>query len=147
MQKVYSEHTPTERTKRLIDSSPQKPLTIERLSDEAHLSAFHLIREFRRRFFVTPHQYLIRRRIDRARTLLSQTNMTVTEICFAVGFESLGSFSHLFRRAVGWPPTVYRARCLERQREPRKFIPACFWTMHHLGSDSRTRSPETLTAN
>lgn len=121
-----------ERTRALIDAFPHELWTIERLAAHAHVSTFHLIREFRRRYYTTPHQYLMRRRIESAKCLLGESDMSVTEICFEVGFESLGSFSDLFRRAVGWAPTVYRARCLARRREPRKFIPSCFWTMHHL---------------
>lgn len=131
-----------ERTRALIDASAHEPLTIERMADHAHLSAFHLIREFRRRYYTTPHQYLIRRRIERAKRLLAESDVSVTDICFEVGFESLGSFSDLFRRAVGWAPTVYRARCLARRREPRKFIPSCFWIMHHLDAVDATPSLE-----
>ena len=139
--------TPAERTKQLIDASPQEPLSIRHLAEVAHLSTFHLIREFRRHYFVTPHQYLIRASVGRARALLGETDMSVTEICFEVGFESLGSFSHLFKKATGWPPSVYRARSRERLREPRRFIPHCFWVMHHLGSDEPARSSKTLSAN
>ena len=131
-----------ERTKALIDASPHEPLTIERLADHAHVSAYHLIREFRCHYHTTPHQYLMRRRIERAKSLLADSEVSVTEICFEVGFESLGSFSDLFHRAVGWPPTVYRARCVARRREPRKFIPTCFWIMHHLDAVEATPALE-----
>ena len=123
-----------QRVLRLMEASYDHRLDIGTLCDEAHVSRFHFIRIFRRRLSETPHQYPMRKRIDKARELLATTDMTVTDICFAVGFESLGSFSSLFRRAVGWPPSVYRARSLEQRRSPRKYIPACCWTMFGFGT-------------
>jgi len=104
-------------------------LDIDALCEEAHFSRYHFIRTFRSRLRETPHQYLMRKRIDRARELLATSDMSVTDICFEVGFESLGSFSSLFHRTVGWPPSVYRARSFEQRRSPRAYIPACCWTM------------------
>ncbi|HUI72581.1 MAG TPA: AraC family transcriptional regulator [Spirochaetia bacterium] len=118
-----------ERVLTLIDTQYSRRLDIDALCDEAHFSRYHFIRTFRSRLRETPHQYLTRRRIDRARELLATTEMSITDICFDVGFESLGSFSALFHRAVGWSPSVYRARCVEQRRSPRKYIPACCWTM------------------
>lgn len=128
---------PTERAKKLIDSGPEQPLDLERLAAEANLSKFHFIRLFRRHHFATPHQYLLRQRIERAKLLLSTGDRSVTEICFEVGFDSLGSFSATFRRLVGWPPTIYRARCLSQRREPQKHIPGCYWIMHRLDRPAR----------
>jgi len=73
---------------------------------------------------------LTQRRIEKAKYLLSHSNLTVTEVCFLVGFESLGSFSTLFQRYVGQPPTLYRMKTFERKqaaaRYPELAIPACF---------------------
>lgn len=122
-----------ERVLALIDVRYNHRLDIDALCSEAHFSRFHFIRTFRTRLFETPHQYIVRKRIDKARELLATSDMSVTEICFEVGFESLGSFSSLFHRAVGWPPSIYRARSLEQRRFPQKYIPACCWTMFGLG--------------
>ncbi len=123
-----------ERAITLMEARYNDKLDIDTLCDTAHLSRYHFIRTFRRRLRETPHQYLMRKRIDKARELLATSDMSVTDICFEVGFESLGSFSSLFHRTVGWPPSVYRARSMEQRRNPRKFIPACCWTMFGFGN-------------
>jgi AraC-like DNA-binding protein len=83
-------------------------LTLAAIAREACLAPHHFHRLFRGAFGRTPHDYLIGLRIARARTLLAATETPITEICFAVGFESLGSFSALFRREVGASPTSFR---------------------------------------
>lgn len=80
------------------------------LAQVACLSPSHFLRTFRQLFGETPHQYLTGRRLARARDLLSKTSLPVTEICLAVGFESLGSFSALFRRQTGVSPNAYRRK-------------------------------------
>jgi AraC-like DNA-binding protein len=85
----------------LIDSRYNDPLGIDTLCDEAHCSRYHFIRTFRRILFDTPHQYIMQKRIEKAKELLARSGLSVTDICFEVGFESLGSFSTLFRRVVG----------------------------------------------
>jgi len=77
------------------------------------------------------------RRIEKAKNLLSTSELSVTEICFAVGFQSLGSFSSLFYKYVGHPPKSYRARIVERTSEPKKSIPACFTFMFGLESSNQ----------
>jgi transcriptional regulator GlxA family with amidase domain len=84
---------------------------------------------FKQAFDQTPHQYLMRRRIEQAKVLLTASELSVTEVCFAVGFQSLGSFSALFHRSVGQPPKLYRARLVVRGWSPYRFIPICFLTM------------------
>lgn len=84
------------------------PLTLDELACVACLSPNHFLRTFKAAFHQTPHQYLTARRLEQARRLLLQTDLSVTEICFAVGFQSLGSFSSLFRRQVGLSPQVFR---------------------------------------
>jgi transcriptional regulator GlxA family with amidase domain len=85
-----------------------QPLSLDDLARAAALSPNHLLRTWRRAFGQTPHQYLTGLRLRQARRLLAATDLPVTEVCLAVGFESLGSFSSLFRRAYGLAPTHLR---------------------------------------
>ncbi|MBA3357135.1 MAG: helix-turn-helix transcriptional regulator [Pyrinomonadaceae bacterium] len=80
----------------------------QRHGQGACLSPNHFLRTFKQAFHQTPHQYLTRIRLEHAQGLLAQTNQPVTDVCFAVGFESLGSFSWLFRQRVGLAPEAYR---------------------------------------
>jgi AraC-like DNA-binding protein len=89
----------------------------------AGLSPAHFSREFRRTFGEAPHQYLLTRRLERAAALLRNTDRTVTEICFAVGLASVGSFTTSFRRVYGVPPLAYRAAFPPARRHAR--IPTC----------------------
>jgi AraC-like DNA-binding protein len=111
-----------------IDREFARPLPVRRLARLAGLSAFHFIRAFRAFAGTTPHQYVRDRRLDRAKELLVTTPMPVTEICDAIGFESLGSFSTLFRRATGESPAAYRAT-----RRRNVYIPDCFVRMYRAG--------------
>ncbi len=122
------------RARRLIDECYHLPLDLEQISSEACLSRFHFLRLFRRAFNKTPHQYLTQRRIERAKELLSSSGLTVTDVCFEVGFESLGSFSSLFHKHVGQPPITYRAMICKRRLERQRKIPACFLMMYGLES-------------
>jgi AraC-like DNA-binding protein len=108
------------RARRLIDDCFDQPLDLETIAAEACLSRYHFLRQFQREFQTTPHAYLQARRIERAKQLLATGNHSVTDVCFEVGFQSLGSFSTLFRRVVGQPPAWYRARSLIVH------IPGCF---------------------
>ena len=85
-----------------------RPVTINEMARVACLSPNHFLRTFKQAFQQTPHQYLTRLRIERAQSLLRQTDQRITDICFAVGFESVGSFSWLFRQRVGLAPEEYR---------------------------------------
>jgi AraC-like DNA-binding protein len=93
-----------------LHASFAESLTLAAVAREACLAPHHFHRLFRRVFGRTPHDYLLELRIARARTLLSQTERAVGEICLDVGFESFGSFSARFRREVGVSPTVFRRR-------------------------------------
>lgn len=104
-----------------IDREFASPLNVEDLARGVHLSAGHLSREFRRVFGESPYSYLMTRRIERAMTLLRRGDLSVTEICFAVGFSSLGTFSTRFTELVGVPPSAYRAD----PSQPVKGIPPC----------------------
>jgi AraC-like DNA-binding protein len=91
-----------------MDRDYAQPLDVEALARGVHLSAGHLSREFRRAYGESPYSYLMTRRIERAMTLLRRGDLSVTEVCFAVGCSSLGSFSTRFTELVGVPPSVYR---------------------------------------
>jgi AraC-like DNA-binding protein len=91
-----------------IDREYAQPLDVEAIARSVHMSAGHFSRQFRRAYGETPYSYLMTRRIERAMALLRRGGMSVTEICFDVGFSSLGTFSTRFTELVGIPPSVYR---------------------------------------
>ncbi len=93
-----------------IDSSMCEPVSLAATASVARLSPCHCLRLFKQAFGETPHQYMTRRRLERAQKLLLQSSRSVTDICFALGFESLGSFSWLFRRRLGASPQEFRKR-------------------------------------
>ncbi len=129
-----------EQARCFIDEHFDQPLQLDEIAQRVHLSRFHFLRLFRRVYYETPHQYLTRKRVEKAKDLLANSMLSITEICFAVGFESLGSFSTLFHKIVGWSPSIYRARVLEQRRNPYKFIPACLRFMHGLPVDNQVRN-------
>lgn len=91
-----------------IDREYARPLDVAALARGVHLSAGHLSRQFAKAYGEPPYRYLMTRRIERAMTLLRRGDLTVTEVCFAVGCSSLGTFSTRFTELVGVPPSVYR---------------------------------------
>jgi AraC-like DNA-binding protein len=91
-----------------IDREYVQPLDVEALARGAHMSAGHFSREFRAAFGESPYSYLMTRRIERAMALLRRGDLSVTEVCLAVGSSSLGTFSTRFTELVGVPPSVYR---------------------------------------
>ena len=91
-----------------IDREYASPLDVASLARGAHLSAGHLSREFRHAYGESPYSYLMTRRIERAMTLLRRGDLSVTEVCFAVGYGSLGTFSTRFSELVGMSPRAYR---------------------------------------
>jgi AraC-like DNA-binding protein len=111
------------RAKDLADGRYSDPITVSDLAGAAGMSRAHFSREFRRAFGESPHQYLLTRRLERAAALLRNTDRTVTEICFAVGLSSLGSFTTTFRRVYGATPVAYRAAFPPARRHIR--IPGC----------------------
>ncbi len=104
-----------------IDREYAEPLNLDELAGGVHMSSGHLSREFRRVYGESPYSYLMTRRIERAMTLLRRGDLSVTEICFEVGFSSLGTFSTRFAELVGVPPTVYR----RDHSQAAEGIPAC----------------------
>jgi AraC-like DNA-binding protein len=91
-----------------IDREYAQPLDVQALARGVNMSAGHLSREFRRAYGESPYAYLMTRRIERAMALLRRGDLSVTEVCFAVGCSSLGTFSTRFTELVGVPPSVYR---------------------------------------
>ena len=116
------------RARRFIDECYDLPLDLNEISKQACLSRYHFLRLFRDTFDTTPHQYLIQRRIEKAKELLRVRSLSVTDVCFEVGFESLGSFSSLFRKCVGDAPVNYRKREMDSLRK----VPGCFIQMYGL---------------
>jgi AraC-like DNA-binding protein len=126
------------RARDLADRHYAEPLDLEALAAAAGVSRFHFLRSFASTYGRTPSAYLAERRIERAQDLLRATNLTVTEVCFAVGFSSLGSFSSRFRALVGESPSEFQ----RRYAGGAPHIPGCFVFMWGLaehrqpGSDS-----------
>jgi AraC-like DNA-binding protein len=110
----------------LIDRDFAAQVDIAALATQAGYSRYHFIRAFRAAYGATPGEYLSRRRIERARELLRTANLTVTEVCFLVGFSSLGSFSARFSELTGCPPSEYQRRVRAHGRPP---IPGCMVLM------------------
>ena len=97
-----------------IDREYAQPLDVEALARGVHLSAGHLSREFKKAYGESPYSYLMTRRIERAMRLLRLGEMSVTDVCFAVGCQSLGTFSTRFTELVGVPPSVYKQEAADQ---------------------------------
>ncbi len=97
------------RARDAMDRAYAEPLDVRTVAAVAHVSPAHFIRCFRAVFGETPHRYLQRRRVERSMFLLRETDRSVTDVCFDVGFSSLGTFSRTFREIVGETPSHYRA--------------------------------------
>ena len=104
-----------------IDREYAQPLDVEALARGVHMSAGHLSRQFRVAYGESPYAYLMTRRIERAMALLRRGDLSVTEVCFAVGCASLGTFSTRFTELVGVPPSVYRRQARSATAE----LPHC----------------------
>jgi AraC-like DNA-binding protein len=96
------------RARDAMDRAYAEPLDVPAVAAVAHISEAHFIRSFRAAFGETPHRYLQRRRVERSMFLLRETDRSVTDICFDVGFMSLGTFSRTFREIIGQTPSSYR---------------------------------------
>jgi len=119
------------RARDFIDLCYDLPLNLDDISSHACFSRYHFLRLFRQTFNKTPHRYLVERRLDKAKELLSSNDLRVTDVCFEVGFQSLGSFSTLFHKHVGHAPIAYREKSLESQAAKRQ-VPGCFLVMYKL---------------
>lgn len=104
-----------------IDRDFAQPLDVEALARGVHMSAGHLSRQFKLAYGESPYSYLMTRRIERAMALLRRGDLSVTDVCFAVGCSSLGTFSTRFTELVGVPPSVYR----RRDADATDGIPSC----------------------
>jgi transcriptional regulator GlxA family with amidase domain len=111
----------------LIDRDFASPLGLSVLAARAGYSRYHFIRAFRAAYGATPGDYLSRRRVERACELLRTANLTVTEVCFVVGFSSLGSFSSRFSEIAGCAPSEYQRRARANGGPPP--IPGCMVLM------------------
>lgn len=118
------------RARLLLERSYHAPITLEALSREAALSPYYLIRAFREVYRQTPHQYLVGQRIARAKELLRHSELSITEICLSVGYESLGSFSTLFRKVAGLSPRSYRSH--SQPTPTPHYIPLCICHLHGI---------------
>ena len=127
------------RARDAIDRDYARPLNIPALARIALVSEAHFIRTFRATFGETPHRYLQRRRVERAMALLRNTDRSVTDICFAIGFSSLGTFSRTFRDIVGRSPSAFR------QQSPKPYpVPTCFimtWVRPSSFGEVEVRAP------
>jgi AraC-like DNA-binding protein len=115
--------------KSFMDENFQEPISLDEISGKAYLSKFHFHRLFTKIYRHTPHQYLTRKRLDKAKDLLAE-NKPVTEVCIEVGFESIGSFSVLFKKEIGFAPQYYRnmawLKKQQQKEQPKIAIPHCF---------------------
>ncbi|QDG61702.1 helix-turn-helix transcriptional regulator [Pseudarthrobacter sp. NIBRBAC000502771] len=115
------ELTELRRVKDRMDREYAQPLDVESLAKDVHMSAGHFSRRFKLAYGESPYSYLMTRRIERAMALLRKGDLSVTEVCFAVGCSSLGTFSTRFSELVGMPPSVYK----QEAAESTAGIPAC----------------------
>jgi AraC-like DNA-binding protein len=139
--------TALRKAKDLIDREFDGRLDLNALASEAGYSKFHFARLFASAYGETPRAYLTRRRIERAKDLLRSANLSVTEICMLVGFESLGSFSARFAALVGQSPSDYRAAVVAAGGPPA--IPGCFllmWTRPAPPEPQSARSTQPAAA-
>lgn len=108
-------------------------IDVDNISDEAYFSKFHFIRLFKTIYGKTPHQYLKSVRIEKAQQIL-KTDNSVTVACFSVGFDSLSSFSGLFKKVTGESPSTYSKRYQETKKKmdkkPLAFVPSCYAYQH-----------------
>ncbi|WP_374950213.1 helix-turn-helix transcriptional regulator [Mucilaginibacter sp.] len=115
--------------KQFIDINYNRSIDLDEISGRAFFSKFHFVRIFKSAYGYTPHQYLNRVRMDKAKMLL-QNGVAVADVCYAIGFESISTFTTLFKRVTGQSPAQYQYNKVERLRQieqlPLKFIPNCF---------------------
>ena len=117
------------KAKMYIDAHYHQSIDLNGISGEAYFSKFHFIRTFKKIYGKTPYQYLISVRVEQAKLLLQQ-GMPVSTVCFEVGFESVSSFTGLFKKVCDVTPSVYQDRHIQlrqaQQSKPFHFIPGCY---------------------
>jgi AraC-like DNA-binding protein len=131
------------RAKDLVDRSFASPLDVAALARTAHVSPSHFSRRFKAAFGESPHQYVLSRRVERAQELLRNTELSVTEICPEVGFQSLGSFSAAFHRVTGRTPTAYRTATVGLP----PCVPGCWAAMWTRPTSARMEKPGAPSGN
>lgn len=118
-----------------------RPVYLPDVAAHANLSPYHFLRVYKQAYGETPHEFLTRLRIERAKSLLARGSHNVTEACFEVGFSSLGSFSSLFAHRVGLSPSEYRRYARSSVSVPDTvrplFVPSCFLAMLYGAADNR----------
>jgi AraC-like DNA-binding protein len=132
---TYEEHPKVYLYKRIvqaklfIDNNFNGHIDLENIAGEAHFSKFHFIRLFKSIYGSSPHQYLTKVRIEKAKNYLQQ-GVSISDTCFKVGFDSISSFTGLFKQHTTYSPAFYQQRFFKRQEEikrmPLQFIPNCF---------------------
>lgn len=132
----FKPHKQVRLARKFLDRNYDEPITIESLSRQVALSPYYLIRSFRKAYRQTPHQYLMQQRITRAKHLLRNSDLSITDICMTVGYESPGSFSTLFRKAAGISPSAYRSSS-QRSSKPG-YVPLCECYLHGIEDRSDT---------
>ena len=119
-----------------IDNNLDEALDLECISRQACFSPYHFHRLFTTIYSKTPHQYLTFKRLQKAKTLLEKEGLSITAVCNSVGFESLGSFSTLFKKESGYAPQYYRNIAYLKKKlakeQPRRFIPHCYMETYKL---------------
>lgn len=127
----------------LLRDWEDEPLSVSAIARRSGLTPFHFIRLFKAMFGETPHQYRSRAQVDRAKRLLILTDSSITDVCMAVGFSSVGSFSALFSRRVGMPPSefqrCYRPSLAAKRELPASLIPGCLSLMAGISEKSNFR--------
>lgn len=128
-----------------IDEHFAEDIDVDNIADEASFSKFHFIRTFKGIYSITPRQYLISRRIDKAQEMLKE-GVSVTETCFKVGFQSISTFSGLFKKIVGKKPLEFQKGEQKLKKamneQPFHFVPACF--VHQNGWKENSNFQEVL---
>ena len=121
------------RAREFMRHAYERPVSLPDVAAHANFSPYHFLRVYKHAYGETPHEFLTRLRIERAKTLLARGSHNVTEACFEVGFTSLGSFSSLFAHRVGLSPSEYRRHARSGISVPFSlrpvFVPSCFLTM------------------
>jgi transcriptional regulator GlxA family with amidase domain len=118
------------RAKDRMDAASHEEWPVRRLAQVSHVSAAHFARSFKDAFGVPPHRYLLTRRIERAVTLLRDSELSITEIAFQTGWRSLGTFGRIFRDITGEKPSSIRVRARAAARELGS-VPACILSAAH----------------
>jgi AraC-like DNA-binding protein len=122
--------------KAFIDANYQTNINLTQIISEAHFSKFHFIRLFKSVYGLSPHQYLMQKRVRQAKMELKENDNSILDVCFNVGFQSHSSFTHLFKRQTNKTPLQYRyqakANKIKGQKEPISLVPGCYALKHFI---------------